>query len=66
MTASISFSTQNASSALVDCDNPECGNFTHPSFPTCGECLDDGFTVDNRYQRAIVSTRRFFNAGYGN
>lgn len=64
MTASISFSTHNASS-LVDCDQ-NCGNMTHPSIPTCGDCLDEGFTVDNRNQRAIVSTRRFFNSGYGN
>lgn len=49
---------------LIECEVEECGNMTHPSIPTCGECLNDGYAIDSRYQRNSALTRRNFITGY--
>lgn len=48
---------------LVECDNNNCGNYTHPSMGLCGDCLNEGEVIAYRNQRVIASTRRFFKIG---
>lgn len=62
MTAPITYSED--ITGLIECDNDECGNLTHPRFPTCGDCIDDDNIIAGRMNKVRVSTRRNFISGY--